>query len=166
MKVLVTAASRHHSTEQIAGTIARVLSEAGIPTAPTELERVTSLEGYDAVVLGSGVYAGRWLAEARTFTERFRPELAAKPLWLFSSGPLGDPPTPEEEPAEVATLAVKLGAVEHRVFRGRLRKTELGPLSKILVKIARAPYGDFRDFEAVEEWARDIAAYLTSATAP
>lgn len=44
MRVLVTAASRHGSTAEIASTIGRLLADARIDTDVVEPERVTSLE--------------------------------------------------------------------------------------------------------------------------
>ena len=41
------------------------------------VEEVTSLDGYDAVVLGSSVYAGHWLRRARVFVDTFEAELVA-----------------------------------------------------------------------------------------
>lgn len=51
---------------------------------------VTSVEGYDAVVLGSAVYMGHWLELAVKFAETFVDELRRLPVWVFSSGPVGE----------------------------------------------------------------------------
>ena len=67
MKVLVTAASKHGATAEIAGVIRAVLEKEDLDVdliAPDEVEQVV---GYDAVVLGSGVYAGHWLKPAKEF---------------------------------------------------------------------------------------------------
>ena len=61
MRVLVSAASRHGATTEIAARIADGLGQAGIEAVVVEPDAVNSLEGFDGVVLGSGVYAGRWL---------------------------------------------------------------------------------------------------------
>jgi menaquinone-dependent protoporphyrinogen IX oxidase len=58
-------------------------------------EQVREVDGYDAVVLGSAVYAGHWLKPAREPVGRLGTFLADRPVWLFSSGPVGDPPKPE-----------------------------------------------------------------------
>src|SRR5581483_8068768 len=88
MTVLVTAASRHGGTAEIAAAIGRVLRERGVVADVVPVEDVDSLAEYDAVVLGSGVYVGRWLESARTFVDRHGNDLAARPVWLFSSGPI------------------------------------------------------------------------------
>ena len=98
MNALVAVASRHGSTEGIAEAIAEELRAAGIDTDLREADEVLDLEGYTAVVLGSAVYLGNWLPEARWVVERHRERLATVPVWLFSSGPLG-----EEAPSHLAT---------------------------------------------------------------
>ena len=95
MKVLVTAATKHGATAEIAATIGEVLrGEPGLDATVVPAEEVATVDGYDAVVLGSAVYAGHWLASAKELVDRAGGALAGKPVWLFSSGPIGDPPKP------------------------------------------------------------------------
>lgn len=49
---------------------------------------VLDLTGYDAVVVGGGLYAGRRHKDAPRFVHRHRRAPAARPLWSFGSGPL------------------------------------------------------------------------------
>jgi menaquinone-dependent protoporphyrinogen oxidase len=51
---------------------------------------VDDLGPYEAVVLGSAVYAGSWMKDAVSFAERHGDALARMRVWLFSSGPLGE----------------------------------------------------------------------------
>ena len=128
MKVLVTAASKHGSTTEIASVIARVLRTADIETDVLAPEAVTSLAGYDAVVVGSAVYAGHWLGPAKAFVLRYRVELADLPVFLFSSGPIGDPPKPAQDPTDMVELDEATGAVDHQVFAGRVIAESAGRL--------------------------------------
>src|ERR1700736_3689985 len=104
VRVLITAAGKHGATQQIAQAVALTLADAGLETAVIPAEQVTALAGFDAVVLGSAVYLGHWLAPARDRAERLAREAAGRPVWLFSSGPLGDPPMPQQDPVDVAPL--------------------------------------------------------------
>ena len=70
MKVLVTAASRHGSTAEIASIIAGILQASDIDAETVPPEAVASVADYDAVILGSAVYAGQWLEPARAFVAR------------------------------------------------------------------------------------------------
>ena len=99
MKVLVAASSRHGATDAIAEEIGRTLAEHGLDVQVTPLSDVSDVGGFDVFVVGSAVYAGRWLAPARAFVDEHRAELRSRPTWLFSSGPLGDPPKPDPDAA-------------------------------------------------------------------
>ena len=156
MKVLVTAATRHGSTAEIAAAIAGVLRRRGVDVdqiAPSDVHDITR---YDAVVLGSAVYAGRWLKSATAFVSRWEQQLTQRPVWLFSSGPIGQPPKPAELPV-VAQIVCRTHAVEHRVLAGRLDKDGLGLLERTMVRAVRAPEGDYRDWLEINEWAAGIA---------
>jgi menaquinone-dependent protoporphyrinogen oxidase len=162
MHVLVTAASRHEASGDIAVAIAHRLAELGLKVDARPIEDVSSLEGYDAVVLGSAVYVGRWLNTARTFAEHHAGELTARPLWLFSSGPLGPPENlmPAQEPADIPSMMKLTGARGHRVFAGRLDLRRLGLAERTIVRRVHAPAGDSRDWDAIEVFADEIARWL------
>jgi menaquinone-dependent protoporphyrinogen oxidase len=70
MKVLVTAATKHGATGEIATAIGEVPGGRGLDTTVIAPEQVGTLEDYDAVVLGSAVYAGHWLKPARELVDR------------------------------------------------------------------------------------------------
>jgi menaquinone-dependent protoporphyrinogen oxidase len=161
VRILVSGASRHDATADIATRIGLVLESAGLDVTVAPPASVESIEGYDAIVLGSGVYIGRWLGDANDFVDRFRSGLIAKPVWLFSSGPLGSPePKPAGEPEGMAELASAIYAQEHRTFAGRLDRARLGLGEKAITRVVGAPYGDFRDWEVIDAWARGIADEL------
>jgi menaquinone-dependent protoporphyrinogen oxidase len=160
MKVLVAVASRHGSTRGIAEAIADVLAADGLDVTVLEPDDVESVEPYDAVLLGSSVYVGRWGASARSMVDRLAGELAARPVWLFSSGPLGDPPAPGGDPDEVPSLMTRLGARAHRTFGGALDKSRLALAERAVVALLQAPEGDFRNWAEITDWAGGIAEEL------
>jgi menaquinone-dependent protoporphyrinogen oxidase len=162
VRLLVTAASRHGATHEIASAIADGLTRGGVDGTARHTEDVESLDGYDAYVIGSAVYVGRWLDSARDLVEAHADTLAARPVWLFSSGPLGPPDAlkPEGDPVDVAGLMETVQGVDHRVFAGRLDRKLLSFGEKAVVIAVRAPEGDFRDWEAIDGFAADIAGHL------
>lgn len=160
MKVLVTAASKHGTTTEIAEAIADVLRSAHLEVDVIPPDDVQTIADYDAVVLGSGVYAGHWLKPARAFVERHELALRGRTVFLFSSGPIGDPPKPLEDAAEVATIDEATMALDHRVFAGRLTESELGAGERLIVKMVRAPFGDFRSWDDITDWATAIASFV------
>jgi menaquinone-dependent protoporphyrinogen oxidase len=159
-RILVTAASKYQATLEIAQAIGDALAERGFDVTIYPIEDVTAVDGYDAVVAGSAVYAGHWMKPAREFVERYAAELAARPVWLFSSGPIGDPPKPQEDPVDASELVEQSGAREHRVFAGKLDRSRLSFGEKAIVLALRAPEGDFRDWDEVRSWAMSIADSL------
>ena len=165
MRILVSTASRHGSTTEIATRIAKTL-RAELP-AGTDVEVLPAAEAgdpasYDAVVLGSAVYMGRWLDDARKLAEGIAAQ-PPRPVWLFSVGPIGDPPKPAEEPAEVGDLVRSTQARGHRLFTGRLDRHQLGLGEKAVVMALRVADGDFRDIGAIDAWGTQIATDLSRA---
>jgi menaquinone-dependent protoporphyrinogen oxidase len=140
-------------------------------------------------VVGSGVYMGSWLKETIDFITKNEATLASRPLWLFSSGPLlgssasksvddplADALGPEEGPGsggrkKIAELSAVTHPGDHRVFLGAFDPNEAPrAMSERLVRMMPAskdllPAGDFRDWDAIEAWAREIAATLRSPAA-
>jgi menaquinone-dependent protoporphyrinogen oxidase len=166
MKALVTAASKHGGTLEIAETITRVLEEHGLSAELVDIDEVRNLGSYDAYVVGSGIYLGNWLKEARRFIDTHARELAERPTWLFASGSIvGEPPVAGDPNALRAGLVERLvettNAREHKLFAGMLDMSKLGLLEKAAVRGAHASEGDYRDWDEVERWATDIAAALT-----
>jgi menaquinone-dependent protoporphyrinogen oxidase len=160
MHVLVAAASEHGSTAEIASAIGEALEERGMFVTVAPVEDVQSVDGYDAFVIGSAVYAGHWLKRAREFVEHHARALSARPVWLFSSGPIGNPPIPKEAAVDVQPLATAVHARHHRVFGGKLDRSTLGFAEKAICTALRAPEGDFRDFTEIRGWALGIAESL------
>ena len=150
MRVLVTAATRYGATAEIAAAIAEVLGEHGLEATVLPPEQVEGVDGYDAVVVGSAVYAGHWLKPVRELVERHAGALAGRPVWLFSSGPVGDPPKPEEDPVDVADLLTATGAREHRVFAGKLVRKQLSFPERAIVSALRVPDGAASSFRVLD----------------
>ena len=75
MKVLLTAASQHGATTEVAEAIARRLKADGLEVVCKPPQDVDSLEGFDAVICGSAVYMTQWMPAAHDFMERFAQEL-------------------------------------------------------------------------------------------
>jgi menaquinone-dependent protoporphyrinogen oxidase len=160
MKVLVTAASKHGATAGISEAIAETLQKHGLEVTVSPAEEVKSIEGYEAVVVGSGVYAGQWLKPAKELIEHQAAVFADLPVRLFSSGPIGDPPKPEEDTVEIADIVDATQPRDHRIFAGRLIKSELGFAERAMVAAVRSPEGDFRDWDEIAAWATSIAHEL------
>jgi menaquinone-dependent protoporphyrinogen oxidase len=183
-RVLVVHASRHGATRGIAERIGTVLEGEGLEVEVAAASSAPSVGGRDAVVVGSGVYMGSWLDDAIEFLRANQGVLSARPVWLFSSGPLTASKTYDAEkdpienalgPAEgpgsggrrkVQELAELIGVREHHVFAGAYDPTQAPKtLAERFVRIIPAskdvlPTGDYRDWPAIDAWAREIAAEM------
>jgi menaquinone-dependent protoporphyrinogen oxidase len=166
-KVLVAYGTKYGATAGIAEKIGETFRGAGLQADVSSAGTVADLTPYVAVVLGSGVYAGQWRKEAVAFLTANEQPLAERPVWIFSSGPLG-----EGDPVEMVngwTLPAALQPVVDRiqpreivVFHGALDKAKLNLFEKLIMRMLKAPAGDFRDWEAIAAWAQGIAAALQS----
>ena len=165
MNVLVAVASKHGSTQGIAEAISAGLASRGATAQVLDMGDVGSFDGVDAVVLGSAVYAGHWMRDARRFAEIHAPHLRARRVWLFSSGPVGrEHPLPDGEPADVDGLVELTGALGHETFAGRINESELGFIERSMIHALHAETGDFRDWAAVDAYAARIAEELALVT--
>lgn len=172
MKVLVAYATRHGSTQGIAERIGETLTGEGHEVTVRPAGEVKDAGEYEALVIGSATYLGHWQKDATALVRKVQPALGARPVWLFSSGPLGPgdategerDPKAVGEPKELAELVEALSPREHKVFFGALDPAELGMLERTVRKHPAGrqllPEGDFRDWEDIDGWAHQIADEL------
>ena len=168
-KVLVVYWSGTGCTEGIAERIGETLAAAGVQVDVRTFESDPRPEDYDVVLAGSSVRALNWHSDAKKWVTRNRNALTGKPLWLFTVG--GALARSEENVDET-----------RRVTDSLLAKTDLQPrdiglfagwylperftfIERIVMKIARAPEGDTRDWDAVEVWAHGVTRDLRPAHA-
>jgi menaquinone-dependent protoporphyrinogen oxidase len=165
MTVLVAAATKHGATGEIADRIGADLAEVGLDVDVLALNDVRDVSGYQAVVLGSAIFYGTWMKQARAFVDAHADELAARPTWLFASGSVtGDPPRADDpnaiRPSLVDKLLTATHAREHKLFAGKLDPSTLNLAEKLPIHLVRARDGDWRDWKAIDEWATTIANQL------
>jgi len=163
--ILVATASRHGATREIGDVIAAALRSRGSAAESADAAAVDDVEPYAAVVLGSAVYGGHWLEDALALARRRRAALLERPVWLFSSGPIGDPRRRlvrwmGADPVDLPELVRLVDPVEHRMLPGRLLGADVGRVQRMALRLARLE-GDFRNWPAVEAYAAAIAAAVT-----
>jgi len=158
MRILVAYGSKREGTKGIAETLAAELVHRSCPTDVMPAGEVGSLDGYDVVVCGGALYAGRWHRAARRFVARHARALRDRTVFLFSSGPLDDSASSKEIPPtrQVRRLMRRVGAVDHRTFGGRLAADAKGfPAASM----AKQHAGDWRDPAMIRAWADQIATH-------
>jgi menaquinone-dependent protoporphyrinogen oxidase len=136
--VLVAAASKHGATREIGELIGSTLAEFGVANDVRPVEDIAEIDRYSAVVLGSAVYFGHWIEPARRFVDAFADDLRKRPVWLFSSGPIGQPPRPAAtEAVNVEAITEAIHPLEHRVFSGRIDRSALSFSERAMVAAVR-----------------------------
>jgi menaquinone-dependent protoporphyrinogen oxidase len=159
MNVLVAYGSKRQGTAGIADVLAAELRRRGLDVELADADEVTSLDGYDAVVIGGALYAMRWHQDARRFVKRFTKQLRERPVFFFSSGPLDDSAGKDEIPPtrQVRKLMERVGAREHRTFGGRLLPDAEGFAAAAM---AKDKSGDWRDEDDERRWADHVVDVL------
>ncbi|MGW0117922.1 flavodoxin domain-containing protein [Streptomyces sp. NPDC003327] len=159
-RVLVAYGSKHGATAGIADEIGRTLRADGLDAVVLPADTVTDVSGYDGVVLGGALYAGRWNGKASRCARRNADQLRDRPLWLFSSGPVDSSAEQNDIPPApgVARRMQKLGAREHVTFGGAVTAETPGRIARALVRHGKG--GDFRNPARIREWAHHIGSEL------
>ncbi len=164
-RVLVAYASKYGATAEIAEKIGEVLRQEGLGTEVLPADRVKDLKPYQAVVLGSAVYIGKWRKEAVKFLKANEKSLAERPVWLFSSGPAGEGDPVEimngwHFPSSEQPIADRIHPRDIALFHGEVDLDKLNFIEKGMIQNIKSPVGDFRDWEAITAWAAAIAMDL------
>jgi menaquinone-dependent protoporphyrinogen oxidase len=155
-KVLVAYATKRGSTREVAEAVAATLTDQGLDVDVEAASSVASIASYDAVVLGGALYTGRWHRDARAFLERHRVALATREVAVFGMGPQ----TLDEQ--DVAGSRAQLD-------RALARMPEVVPVAvaifggvvdpdRLRFPFNRMPASDARDWDAIEAWAKEVAA--------
>jgi menaquinone-dependent protoporphyrinogen oxidase len=168
-KILIAYATAAGSTGEVAEAIAKTLRQAGVTVDAFRAKEVTDLSGYDAVVLGTGVRAGRIYAEAGQFLATYQTALSRMPVASFvvclSARDGTDDDCAEAKGYLDAMFAQAPGVepVSKGAFAGVVDYTKLPwLLGAILRWFKKEPGGDYRDWAAIETWASELPAILTA----
>jgi menaquinone-dependent protoporphyrinogen oxidase len=164
-RVLVGYSSKYGATAEIAEKIGGALRQSGLQVDVLSLKNVKDVAPYNAFVVGSALYMFQWRADATAFLKKNWKKLADKPTWVFSSGPLGkgDPVEMVKDQRFQKTLEPVLAQIKPRsvtVFHGAITMNKLNFLERAMMKRMPDQQGDSRDWNAIDAWAKQIAAEL------
>jgi menaquinone-dependent protoporphyrinogen oxidase len=158
-RILIAYATKHETTHEIAEAIADTLDEGGFDAEARAVGTVESLAGYDVVVIGTPIYMGKILKEAKTFVTRFADVLQEKQVAAFAVGMSCKDLTDEtcrkvEEAMVPITDHVQIRG-DLGMFAGRMNPSFI-PIFGRFMRYDEAKTEDARDWEAIRTWARAL----------
>jgi menaquinone-dependent protoporphyrinogen oxidase len=165
-KILVAYGTYVGSTEGVAERIGKTLLGDDIAVDIKSAKQVSSLEGYNAVILGSAIRAGQLHADVLSFLKTFRSQLAALPVAYFVVCLTMQSDTPENRctveaymnPAREAAPDVQ--PVGIGLFPGALDMKKLAFPLRLILKAMKAKPGDYRDMQKIDQWVSEIKPQL------
>lgn len=162
MRILVTYASQLGSTTEVAESIGATLRDQGHRVDVIAAANDPAPDAYDAVVVGSAVHGGHWLAPALAFVERHQATLQAKPTALFCvhiANGGQDRAATAKRLAYLDEVRPKVNLVDEAFFLGRFdRHGAALVLPKWLAFLV--PKMDMRKWPKIRDWANALPAKL------
>jgi menaquinone-dependent protoporphyrinogen oxidase len=163
-RILVVYGTKTGCTEGVAERIGATLAEGGAEVEVRRAEDKPDAAAYDAVVVGSGVRAGSWHGAVKQWVSANADALKSRPTAFFTAclTMAAEPEKADEVRAYTDGLIAGSGVqpVDIGLFAGMNELARFSLPERLIMKAMKAPQGDFRDFEAVEAWAREIAGRL------
>lgn len=83
MTLLIAYASSYGSTQEMAQQLASDLMQAGHAVDLRPIEEVTTLQPYEAVILGTPIHCGLWARPMQQFLHHMSAELPTRPLYVW-----------------------------------------------------------------------------------
>ena len=171
--VLVAYATRSGSTAEVATAVGKELGARGLAVevrSMVDVAKSRDLGRYGAVVVGSAIRAGKWMPEALAFLDANRDALGRVPVAGFVvCGFARDVATSPKTAALVAGYTALLrqrlpgvAPVAEVAFAGAIDPAKLGLPIRALLKLMKAPAGDWRDWPAIRAWAADLGEKLAA----
>jgi menaquinone-dependent protoporphyrinogen oxidase len=164
-KILVTYASKHGSTAEIAERIARSIEKEGNDVNICPVDKAGDPLNYSTIIIGTAVYIGKWRKAAVDYLKRNQIELANTKVWMFATGPTGEGDPDDllngwKYPDSLKPVIENINPFDIKIFHGALDDSKLDIMEKLAIKMVKAPLGDFRDWDEVEKWAVNISNSL------
>jgi menaquinone-dependent protoporphyrinogen oxidase len=163
--ILVTYATRAGSTAEVADAIGETLAARGYVVDVKPIKENPSLEGYQAVVIGSAIRIAGWLSEAVKFVQNNQAELNNLQVALFSVHleNLGeDEASRANREAYTAPVRQLLPSAQEAFFAGKMDLSTVSFLDRTLLKAMGktegSSMGDHRDWDLIRAWAERVFA--------
>jgi len=165
-KILITYATKAGPTVEIAAVIGETLSKRGFVVDVKPVSENPSLDGYQAVLMGSAIRMGSWLPEAVDFVRQNQTALNQLPTSIFTVHMLNyrdDETSRAARQAYTAPVRELLPSVDEVFLRGKLDYKTLSFFDRMISKAVANPNdppGDFRDWDKIRDWSQSVFPVL------
>jgi len=165
---LITYASHHGSTEEIAIFIGEILKQAGIPREIKPVTEEINLNHYSGIIIGAPIHRGQWMDSAIDFANHHRKALKKIPTRCFLTcmAKAAQPPNKksikevQSHKQAVLNLFSDMNPDHIGTFAGKLDFSKCTFFAKIIMKFIlyrnKMKAGDYRDWKAIEDWVKNI----------
>jgi menaquinone-dependent protoporphyrinogen oxidase len=161
-KILVTYATKHGSTQEIAEVISETMRNNGLNVDIRMIKDVKSLEDFSFVILGAPLYMFRWHKDAHRFLSKHQRAIKnGLPVAVFAGGPFGKN---EENIWQATENQLEKELTKHPWFKpqaiqivgGKFNPEELRFPYNLIPAMRQLDASDLRDWEAIRSWTRSI----------
>lgn len=162
-KILVAFATKLGSTIEVAQVIGNIISQNGAAVDVKPIKEISDISGYDATIVGSAIRMAQWLPEATDFIKKHQSQLNKKSTAIFSVHILNldnDPESQQERLAYTKSIKEILSPKAEAFFAGKIDQSQLSFFERLLFKMIKSPEGDFRNWEAIRNWAAKVAVQM------
>jgi menaquinone-dependent protoporphyrinogen oxidase len=170
---LVTYATWTGATHEVAEAIAAVLREGGATADAMNARDVKSLDGYDAVVIGTSVHMGKVPKEAVRFASKHQGALGRLPVAEFIVCLTMCEDTPEHRTTALGYLDQINAAAPHMkplevglfggvVLQGTEDAKKLNPILRSMAASMAKNMRDGRDWDTIRAWANGLPEKLAA----
>jgi menaquinone-dependent protoporphyrinogen oxidase len=162
-RVLVAYGTRSGTTAEVAQAIGEALRAAGVEVDVRAAKEMRGVDGYDAVVLGSCVQAGRTHGQAFSFLRANRQALSHLPVAYFVvCGTMQEDTAETRKTADAFLDPWRVTAPEVRpvsvgLFGGAIRPSPQNAwYVRIALRMVKSIEGDWRDWAAIRSWTEGL----------
>jgi menaquinone-dependent protoporphyrinogen oxidase len=167
-RILIAYGTRCGSTRGVAEAIGQVLSTGGAAVDVRLVKDANDLSPYQAVIVGSAIRMGKWLPEATEFVKTHQDTMSRIPVAYFAVCMTMKDDTAENRYKALGYLGPvrkqfpHVKPVDIGLFAGAVDYKKLSFPYSFILKVKRAPEGDFRNWESIRTWAAGIRPALDS----
>jgi len=166
IKILVVYASGYGSTAETAKQMGKLLTRESVAVTVSQLPVVENLEQYDAIIVGSPIRYDHWMAAAKAFVKNNSDTLSKMPVaFFFNCLTLAQQTKETEKKADqyaekIISLNEQIKPLSVGRFGGVLDYTKMPFFLRLIFKafgsIARLEAGDYRNWNEIHQWTKDI----------